>query len=318
MSINYKKSGVNIDKGNELVRRIKKSLPSIGGFSGIFPFKHTKFNLVGSCDGVGTKLKLAFLLNKHDTIGIDLVAMNVNDLICCGAKPLFFLDYFACGQLNVDTAEHVIKGILKGCEQAGCTLLGGETAEMPGFYAKGEYDLAGFAVGSVERGRRITGKKIKPGDVLIGLPSSGPHSNGYSLIRKVLSESELRKYSKELLAPTRIYVKDILRLFGVFNISLFSGISHITGGGFYDNIERLLPKNTNAMIDKSTWEVPEIFKLIKSKGKISKKEMYRTFNMGIGMVLICDRKRAYNINQMLKGSRMIGAIVRGKGKVKVV
>ncbi len=188
MTVTYKKSGVNIDAGNELVKRIKKRLPKIGGFGGLFPIDGTKYNLVSSTDGVGTKLKIAFLVNKHDTVGQDLVAMNVNDIICCGAKPLFFLDYFACGKLNVKLTENVIKGIADGCKIAGCQLIGGETAEMPGFYQGEDYDLAGFSVGIVEKGKEITGKNIKDGDILIGLASSGPHSNGYSLIRKVFTE----------------------------------------------------------------------------------------------------------------------------------
>src|SRR3989339_2137276 len=194
MAITYKQAGVNIDAGNELVKRIKKMAPGIGGFSGLFPLAGTKYSLASSTDGVGTKLKLAFLLNKHDTVGIDLVAMNVNDLICCGAKPLFFLDYFACGKLDVKQAKNVICGIKKGCDIAGCSLIGGETAEMPGFYPPGEYDLAGFSVGSLDKGKEITGRSIKPGDVVIGIPSSGPHSNGYSLIRKVFTDKELKKY----------------------------------------------------------------------------------------------------------------------------
>src|SRR3989339_735017 len=224
--ITYKKPGVAIDAGNELVRRIKKKLPKIGGFGGLFPLPDTKYNLVSSTDGVGTKLKLAFLLNKHDTVGIDLVAMNVNDIICCGAKPLFFLDYFACGKLDVGLAEKVISGIKKGCDISGCALIGGETAEMPGFYPPGEYDLAGFSVGSLEKGKEITGRSIKPGDVVIGIPSSGPHSNGYSLIRKVFTDKELKKYGAQLLAPTRIYVKEILALLKTKSAKNVTGIAH--------------------------------------------------------------------------------------------
>ncbi|MCX5781509.1 MAG: phosphoribosylformylglycinamidine cyclo-ligase [Elusimicrobia bacterium] len=326
----YKKSGVNIDAGNELVRRIKKKLPKIGGFGGLFPLKGTKYNLVASTDGVGTKLKLAFLLNKHDTVGIDLVAMNVNDLICCGAKPLFFLDYFACGKLDVNLTQKVINGINRGCEISGCALIGGETAEMPGFYKNNEYDLAGFAVGVIEKGKEITGKKIKYGDVIIGLPSSGPHSNGYSLIRKVFNEKELKKYSKELLAPTRIYVKEILSLLRTEparqrlsggNSELrtaIHGIAHITGGSFYDKIERILPNNCKAIINKSFWEVPKIFKLIKEKGKVPEKDIYRTLNMGIGMILIVKYDQAYKIKNYLKGSRIIGYIQKGHRGVTII
>lgn len=321
MAITYEEAGVNIDAGNELVKRIKKMAPAIGGFSGLFPLAGTKFHLVSSTDGVGTKLKLAFLLNKHDTVGIDLVAMNVNDLICCGAKPLFFLDYFACGKLDVGLAESVIKGIMAGCKQASSSLLGGETAEMPGFYKPGEYDLAGFAVGVVEKGKEITGKKIKQGDVLIGLPSSGPHSNGYSLIRKVFSESELKKYGKELLEPTRIYVKEITALLSSVrkkDINSISAIAHITGGGFYDNIERLLPEKCHVIIKKSSWKVPEIFNIIQKKGDVSEKEMYRTLNMGIGMVLIVRPEYAEKVKKALKGSVILGVIEKGTRGVEII
>src|SRR3989339_1346254 len=253
--ITYKKPGVAIDAGNELVRRIKKKLPKIGGFGGLFPLEGTNINLVSSTDGVGTKLKLAFLLNKHDTVGIDLVAMNVNDIICCGAKPLFFLDYFACGKLDVGLAEKVISGIKKGCDISGCALVGGETAEMPGFYPPGEYDLAGFSVGVLEKGKEITGKQIRPGDVLVGIPSSGPHSNGNSLIRKVFSKAELKKYGAQLLAPTRIYVKEVLKLLNAFRTPVVHGIAHITGGSFYDKIERILPANIRVVINKNSWKV---------------------------------------------------------------
>ncbi|HBU70113.1 MAG TPA: phosphoribosylformylglycinamidine cyclo-ligase [Elusimicrobia bacterium] len=316
--ITYKKSGVDIDAGNELVRRIKKKLPKIGGFGGLFPLPDTKYNLVSSTDGVGTKLKLAFMLDKHDTVGIDLVAMSVNDIICCGAKPLFFLDYFACGKLDVDTAQSVISGIVKGCEISGCALVGGETAEMPGFYPPGEYDVAGFAVGALEKGREITGRKIKPGDVVIGLPSSGPHSNGYSLIRKVFSKPELKKYSKELLAPTRIYVKEVLKLLNAFRTPVVHGIAHITGGSFYDKIERILPANIRVVINKNSWKVPEIFKFIQKKGKVADKEIYRVLNMGIGMVLIVEKSSALKVLKLVKGSMVIGKVVSGVRGVEIV
>lgn len=321
MAITYKQSGVNIDAGNELVRRIKKKLPVIGGFGGLFPLAGTKYSLVSSTDGVGTKLKLAFMLNKHNTVGIDLVGMNVNDLICCGAKPIFFLDYFACGKLDVNSAEQVISGIIKGCELADCKLIGGETAEMPGFYPPGEYDLAGFSVGTLKKGREISGRNIKPGDVVIGLPSSGPHSNGYSLIRKVLSKADIRKYSKELLAPTRIYVKEIMGLLSSIKgkpSEIVHGIAHITGGSFYDKIERVLPDNCRVVIDKNAWEVPEIFKLVQKKGKIADKEIYRVLNMGIGMVLIVKQSAAPKVLKSLKGSKEIGFVVKHKKGVDVV
>ncbi|OGS18659.1 MAG: phosphoribosylformylglycinamidine cyclo-ligase [Elusimicrobia bacterium RIFOXYA2_FULL_50_26] len=320
MAITYKQAGVNIDAGNELVKRIKKMAPGIGGFSGLFPLAGTKYSLASSTDGVGTKLKIAFLLNKHDTIGIDLVAMNVNDLVCCGARPLFFLDYFATGKLQVGVAEKVIKGIVNGCKQADSILLGGETAEMPGFYASGEYDLAGFAVGVVEKGSEISGRAIRHGDVLIGIPSTGPHSNGYSLIRKVFSEKELKKYGRALLAPTKIYVKEILSLFNKLGNRKkdISAIAHITGGGFYDNIERLLPADCRVVVKKDSWKVPEIFGIIGRKGNVPEKEMYRTLNMGIGMILIVRPAIAARVASLLKGARVIGAVQKGKKGVDVV
>jgi phosphoribosylformylglycinamidine cyclo-ligase len=320
MSITYKSAGVNIDVANDLVKRLKKKLPKIGGFGGLFPIEATKYNLVSSTDGVGTKLKLAFLVNKHDTVGIDLVAMNVNDLICVGAKPLFFLDYFACGKLNVDQAEQIIKGIARGCKLSGSCLIGGETAEMPGFYKDGEYDLAGFSVGIIEKGKEITGKKIKLGDVVIGLSSSGPHSNGYSLIRKVFSDDELKKYSKQLLAPTKIYVKEVLAALAKFNSKSQSivGIAHITGGSFYDKIERILPENTRVVIEKNSWKVPEIFKLVWKKGNVPKEDIYRTLNMGIGMVLVVRRDVALQVKKFFKGAKVIGYIKKGKKGVEII
>jgi phosphoribosylformylglycinamidine cyclo-ligase len=318
MAITYAKSGVNIDAGNELVRRLKKKLPKIGGFGGAFPLEGTKYNLVSSTDGVGTKLKLAFLLGKHDTVGIDLVAMNVNDIICCGAKPLFFLDYFACGKLDVKLAEKVISGIKKGCDISGCSLIGGETAEMPGFYPAGEYDLAGFAVGSLEKGKEITGRDIRPGDVVLGLPSSGPHSNGYSLIRKVFSNKELKKHGKALLAPTRIYVKEILALLKAMGKGQVTGIAHITGGSFYDKIGRIVPEGCRVVIEKDSWKVPEVFRLVKEKGNVPDKEIYRTLNMGIGMAVIVRPAAAKKARALLKGSIVIGSVAKGERGVEVV
>jgi phosphoribosylformylglycinamidine cyclo-ligase len=316
----YKKVGVNIDAGNELVKRLKKKFPKIGGFGGLFPISGTKYSLVSSTDGVGTKLKLAFLLNKHDTIGIDLVAMNVNDLICVGAKPLFFLDYFACGKLNVSQAEQVIKGIAKGCELSGSQLVGGETAEMPGFYKDGEYDLAGFSVGIIEKDKEIDGKHISPNDVIIGLPSSGPHSNGYSLIRKVFSNSELKKYSKQLLVPTKIYVKEVLAALAKFNSrkQKIVGIAHITGGSFYDKIERILPQKTRVIIEKKSWKVPEIFKLVQEKGNVPEEDIYRTLNMGIGMVLIVRSEIALQVKKFFKGAKVIGYIKEDERGVELI
>ncbi|MDR3050031.1 MAG: phosphoribosylformylglycinamidine cyclo-ligase [Elusimicrobiota bacterium] len=318
--ITYKKSGVNIDAGNELVKRIKKDLPKIGGFGGSFGLAGTKYNLVSSTDGVGTKLKIAFLVNKHNTVGIDLVAMNVNDLICVGAKPLFFLDYFACGKLNVKQAQEVIKGIAKGCEISGSQLIGGETAEMPDFYKNGEYDLAGFSVGIIEKGKEIKGNNIKAGDVLIGLPSSGPHSNGYSLIRKVLGDSGLKKYSKQLLEPTKIYVKEILAAIKKFNSKKqnIAGIAHITGGSFYDKIGRILPQNARVVIEKSAWEVPEIFKIIQKKGNVPENDIYRTLNMGIGMVLIVRPDAALQVKRFFKDAKAVGYVKKGAKGVEII
>jgi phosphoribosylformylglycinamidine cyclo-ligase len=323
--VTYKQAGVDIDKGNLFVKRIKKIAPVIGGFSGLYPLDK-KHYLSASSDGVGTKLKLAFLLNKHNTVGVDLVAMNVNDVICCGAKPLFFLDYFACSKLDLKVAEQIIKGINEGCCQADCILLGGETAEMPGFYHEGEYDLAGFTVGLVEKNKVIDGRKIKPGDLIIGLPSSGLHSNGFSLVRKIFSKKELIKYGEELLTPTKIYVKEILSAIRR-QPSAISGIVNITGGGFYDNIPRILPKNCQAVIDKKSWQVPEIFRIIQDKGKIPEKEMFRIFNMGVGMVIIVDKFTlnrfgsgliSSRVHKLLKNSVIIGKIVSGKQEVKLI
>ncbi|MDR1417654.1 MAG: phosphoribosylformylglycinamidine cyclo-ligase [Endomicrobium sp.] len=320
MSITYKSAGVNVEVGNELIKKLKKKLPKIGGFGGLFPINGTKYNLVSSADGVGTKLKLAFLLNKHDTVGIDLVAMNVNDLICVGAKPLFFLDYFACGKLDIAQAEQVIKGIINGCKLACSCLIGGETAEMPDFYKDGEYDLAGFSVGIVEKNKEINGKKIRPKDVIIGLPSSGPHSNGYSLIRKVLSDQQLKKYSKQLLAPTKIYVREILAAISKFNSRKQNiiGIAHITGGSFYDKISRILPENVNAIIEKRSWKVPEIFRLIQKQGNVPEKDIYRTLNMGIGMVLIVRPQEALNVRKFFKGAKVIGYTKKGDKGVEII
>jgi phosphoribosylformylglycinamidine cyclo-ligase len=317
----YKKSGVNIDVGNEFVKRLKKKFPEIGGFGGLFPIAGTKYNLVGSTDGVGTKLKLAFLLNEHGTIGIDLVAMNVNDLICVGAKPLFFLDYFACGKLDLIQAEQVIEGIAEGCQLSGLQLIGGETAEMPGFYKDCEYDLAGFAVGIVEKNKEINGSKIESGDILLGLPSSGPHANGYSLIRKVFSDASLKKYSRDLLAPTKIYVKEILATIEKFNSgtqSVIVGIANITGGSFYDKIGRILPQNTKVVIKKKSWEIPEIFKIIQREGDVPEEDIYKTFNMGIGMVLIVRHDFVLQVKDFLKDAKKIGCVEYGEKGVEFI
>jgi phosphoribosylformylglycinamidine cyclo-ligase len=314
--ITYKKSGVDVDKANSLVDWIKKLNPTIGGFSGLFPIGNNKL-ISASCDGVGTKLKIAQIIKKHDTVGIDLVAMNVNDVLCCGAKPLFFLDYFACGKLDLNIAKQVIRGIKEGCDQAQCVLLGGETAEMPGFYKGDDYDLAGFTVGSVDKKDVIDGSKIKEGDLVIGIPSSGLHSNGFSLVRKVFSEKELKKYGKVLITPTKIYVREVLNVLKKYQSSVL-GMCHITGGGFYDNIVRVLPDNCKVVINKNTWDVPEIFKIIQKKGKISDYEIYRTLNMGIGMIMVVKSSKSTGIRKLLKNSTIIGEIVKGQKSVEVL
>ncbi|MBI5894291.1 MAG: phosphoribosylformylglycinamidine cyclo-ligase [Deltaproteobacteria bacterium] len=318
--ITYKSAGVDIREGEKLVSLIKplagatirkEVLAGIGGFGALFSIDTKKYLnpiLVSSTDGVGTKLKLAFMMDKHDTVGIDLVAMGVNDIIVNGAEPLFFLDYFATGRLNAKKAAMVIKGIALGCRDAECSLVGGETAEMPGFYADGEYDLAGFVVGIVERNNIIDGTTIKSGDRIIGLASSGLHSNGFSLARKVLFEklklkckSRVNGFKKpigeELLTPTKIYVKTIKALLKNFRIR---GIAHITGGGLLENIPRILPKNFKAVIKKENWTMPFIFKFIQDAGRISFQEMFRTFNCGIGMVIIVSRNDEEKIMQKLK------------------
>jgi phosphoribosylformylglycinamidine cyclo-ligase len=331
--VTYKQAGVDIDKANLFVEYIKGAaskafgadssdkLQKIGFFSGFYLMKGIKKYrnpvIVSSCDGVGTKLKLAFLLNKHNTVGKDLVAMNVNDIITCGARPLFFLDYFACGKLDLRVAKQVIEGIIAGCKESNCILLGGETAEMPGFYNPGEYDLAGFAVGVIEKEEIITGENIVPGDIIIGLPSSGVHSNGFSLIRKIFSVEELKKYGQELLKPTAIYVNTVLKLLSKFR-GYIKGIANITGGGFYDNILRILPTNCIAVIYSYLWKPQKIFSIIQQKGNISAKEMFRTFNCGIGMVLVVDR--CLSVEKMRKvapGAIKIGEVEPGGHEVVV-
>ncbi|XP_040993186.1 phosphoribosylformylglycinamidine cyclo-ligase, chloroplastic-like [Juglans microcarpa x Juglans regia] len=320
-SLTYKDAGVDIDAGSELVHRIAKMAPGIGGFGGLFPLGDSY--LVAGTDGVGTKLKLAFETGIHETIGIDLVAMSVNDIVTSGAKPLFFLDYFATSHLDVDLAEKVIKGIVDGCQQSDCILLGGETAEMPDFYADGEYDLSGFAVGIVKRDAVINGRDIVAGDVLIGLPSSGVHSNGFSLVRRVLSRSGLSLKDKlpgedvtlgeALMAPTVIYVKQVLDLISKGGIK---GIAHITGGGFTDNIPRVFPKGLGAVIHSNSWDVPTLFKWIQEVGKIDDAEMRRTFNMGIGMVLVVSKEASHRILKDGDGAYKayhIGEVVSGGG-----
>ncbi|KAL6567266.1 Phosphoribosylformylglycinamidine cyclo-ligase, chloroplastic [Orobanche gracilis] len=320
-SLTYKDAGVDIDAGSELVRRIAKMAPGIGGFGGLFPLGDNY--LVAGTDGVGTKLKLAFATGIHETIGIDLVAMSVNDIVTSGAKPLFFLDYFATSRLDVDLAEKVIEGIVDGCRQSDCALLGGETAEMPDFYADGEYDLSGFAIGIVKKDSVIDGKNIEVGDVLIGLPSSGVHSNGFSLVRRVLERSGLSlkenlpgssaTLGQALMAPTVIYVKKVLDFIAKGGVK---GIAHITGGGFTDNIPRVFPKGLGALIYKDSWVVPSVFKLIQEAGRIEDAEMRRTFNMGIGMVLVMEEEAALRIlgdDHAPNSVYRIGEVISGDG-----
>jgi len=335
--LSYEKSGVNIKKASLFKKQIKplvrksfrkEVLKDIGGFGSFFRFPKEKYQdpvLVSSSDGVGTKLKIAILVNKHDTVGIDAVAMNVNDILCVGAEPLFFLDYIACGRLKPGVLFDVVKGINNGCIQAGCSLIGGETAEMPGMYSEGDYDVAGFCVGAVERKNIIDTSKIKTGDVVIGLESNGLHSNGFSLVRKVLSKDELIKMSQELLKPTRIYVQPVLNLLHAARCTLHArvkGIAHITGGAFYDKIARILPDNVNVRIYKKSWVMPEIFRLIQKKGNIVDKEMYHTFNMGIGMVLIVEPRMAKEIISRLSRfnlkSWVIGEAIKGRKQVEIV
>ena len=336
--LSYKDAGVDIHAGNELVERIKgdvkrtnrsEVMGGLGGFGALcaLPTKYKEPILVSGTDGVGTKLRLAIDLNKHDTIGQDLVAMCVNDLIVQGAEPLFFLDYYATGKLDVDVAASVIKGIADGCEMSGCALVGGETAEMPGMYHEGDYDLAGFCVGVVEKSEIIDGTAVKTGDTLIALGSSGAHSNGYSLIRKVLEVSganpadllEGKPLSEHLLAPTKIYVKSILQLIKQTEVH---AIAHLTGGGFWENIPRVLPDNTKAVIDESSWQWPEIFNWLQEKGNISRYEMYRTFNCGVGMVIALPEKEVETALALLEqaGEKawVIGKIAPlGEGEAQV-
>lgn len=315
-SLSYKDAGVDIDAGNALVDRIKGAVKrtrrpevmgGIGGFGALceLPTKYKQPVLVSGTDGVGTKLRLALDMNKHDTIGIDLVAMCVNDLIVQGAEPLFFLDYYATGKLDVDTAADVVSGIAEGCVQAGCALIGGETAEMPGMYEGEDYDVAGFCVGVVEKEDVIDGTKVAAGDALIAVGSSGPHSNGYSLIRKILEVSgadkseELagRTIGEHLLEPTKIYIKSALKMIEKHDIH---AISHITGGGFWENIPRVLPEGTKAVIDGNSWEWPVIFKWLQEKGNVDTHEMYRTFNCGVGLIVALPKDQTDAAVALLK------------------
>ncbi|WP_066071501.1 phosphoribosylformylglycinamidine cyclo-ligase [Neobacillus soli] len=317
MSNAYKQAGVNIEAGYEAVERMQKHvqktartgvLGSLGGFGGMFDLSALNLKepvLVSGTDGVGTKLMIAFWMDKHDTIGIDAVAMCVNDIVVQGAEPLFFLDYIACGKAEPSKIEAIVKGIADGCEQAGCALIGGETAEMPGLYSENEYDLAGFTVGACEKSKVITGETIKAGDVLIGLASSGIHSNGYSLVRKVFNNWPLLDFvdelgctlGEELLKPTKIYVKPILSALKKFDLK---GLAHITGGGFIENIPRMLPNGLGAELRERSWEIPAIFNLISSVGQIEYQEMYNIFNMGIGMVIAVDQENKADLLEHFK------------------
>lgn len=317
-SISYRDAGVDIEAGDALVEQIKpfakrtmrpEVLGGIGGFGSLFavPQKYKEPILVSGTDGVGTKLKLAFELNKHDTVGIDLVAMSVNDILVQGAEPLFFLDYFACGKLEVGVAAQVIKGIAQGCEQSGCALVGGETAEMPGMYPAGEYDLAGFAVGCADKSKLIDGTTIAAGDVVLGLASSGAHSNGYSLIRKLIEKSGIdfesdfhgRKFKDVVMEPTRIYVKSLLKLIEALPVK---GMAHITGGGITENIPRVLPAGLTAEIKASSWTLPPLFQWLQAQGNIVPSELYKTFNCGIGMAVIVAKEHAAQAKQLLEAS----------------
>jgi phosphoribosylformylglycinamidine cyclo-ligase len=303
-TMDYKQAGVNIDAGNEAVRRLRAFIPNIGSFSGLFPLDITGYQapyLVAATDGVGTKLKIACALNQHDTVGIDLVAMSVNDLLCCGAKPLFFLDYIGCQKVIPDQIAALVQGVATGCEQAGCTLIGGETAELHDMYAPGEYDLAGFAVGLVDKQKIINGHRIQSGDQLIGLPATGIHSNGLTLARKVLPQTDY----PALLVPTKIYVKEVHTL--LENGVQIKGIAHITGGGLIENVPRILPAGCQMKLYYGSWPIPEIFKKIQQQGQITNSEMYRVFNMGIGLVLVVSRKELPKIADPLVIGEIINA-----------
>jgi len=334
----YKDAGVDIEKADKFVEYIKQKVKEVQGKEIVTPFggfaagylldisKYKNPVLMSTTDGVGTKLKIAQIMNKHDTVGIDLVAMNVNDLITTLAKPLFFLDYIATGKLDLEVQKQIIDGIVEGCKQAECYLVGGETAEMPGFYQPGEYDLAGFCVGVVDRDEMLTGEDISEGDLLIGLPSSGVHSNGYSLVRKIISDRGYKydQYIEELggvlgevlLTPTRIYVKDIFHL--KENGVKLKGIAHITGGGIPGNLVRILPEGLTAVVEKEKLPKLPIFEWIQREGNVPEEEMFKTFNMGVGMILVADEGSAEKILSLNGEARIIGHIERGKREVRIV
>ncbi|MDF2520906.1 MAG: phosphoribosylformylglycinamidine cyclo-ligase [Clostridia bacterium] len=339
--VTYKSAGVDVEAGYEAVKLMKEHtkrtmipgvIGGIGSFGGFFEIDTEKYKkpvLVSGTDGVGTKLQIAFMAGRHDTIGIDCVAMCVNDIACHGAEPLYFLDYIGTGVLEPKAAADIVKGVCDGCVEAGCALIGGETAEMPGFYKRGEYDLAGFAAGVVDKDKIINGAKVSEGDVIIGLASSGVHSNGYSLVRKLffeLNDYTINSYfdelgctlGEELLKPTRIYVKTILKLIETFDIK---GIAHITGGGFIENIPRTIPAGLKARVNIGSYPIPAIFNLMQRLGNIKQKEMFNTFNMGIGLVLIVSKENAHEVMSALEamGERayMIGAIAKGEGGIEL-
>lgn len=338
-SLSYKDAGVDIDAGNALVERIKsvvketkrpEVMGGLGGFGALcaIPQKYKEPILVSGTDGVGTKLRLAMDLNHHDSIGIDLVAMCVNDLIVQGAEPLFFLDYYATGKLDVDVAATVVTGIAEGCKQSGCALVGGETAEMPGMYNGNDYDIAGFCVGVVEKSAIIDGSKVQDGDAIIALASSGPHSNGYSLVRKIVEVSGVdpqteqlggKSLAEHLLAPTKIYVKSVLNLIEHVDIH---AIAHITGGGFWENIPRVLPDNTQAIINKESWQWPMVFDWLQQAGNVTTHEMYRTFNCGVGLIIVLPKQRVNDALELLNSSGetawLLGEIKKSDSPERVV
>lgn len=334
MSNMYKKAGVDVEKGYEAVERMKKHvakttrsevLGGIGAFAGLFDLSSMSYKepvLVSGTDGVGTKLMLAFQMDKHDTIGIDVVAMCVNDIVAQGAKPLFFLDYIGCGKNDPEVIEQIVKGVSEGCIASGAALIGGETAEMPGMYAEDEYDLAGFTVGIAEKSKLITGETIAEGDAIIGIASSGIHSNGYSLVRQVVKDMDLDKQyeglslplGEVLLEPTKIYAKSVTAVLEKVEIK---GISHITGGGFYENFPRVMPKGLGAKFDEATWDVPEIFGFLQKHGEMSKEDMYGVFNMGIGMALVVGKEEAEEAVTVLEdlgeSAAVIGTVISDEG-----
>ncbi|MGP4072776.1 phosphoribosylformylglycinamidine cyclo-ligase [Piscibacillus sp. B03] len=332
MSEAYKQAGVDIEAGYEAVNRMKNHVKrtnragvmgALGNFGGMFDLSQLNYDepvLISGTDGVGTKLKLAYDMNRHDTIGIDAVAMCVNDIVVQGAEPLYFLDYIGLGKANPETIEQIVKGIADGCEEAGCALIGGETAEMPGIYAEDEYDVAGFAVGACEKREIISADNVKSGDVLVGLPSSGIHSNGFSLVRKIIADAKLdlnqiyepfnQPLGEVLLTPTKIYVRDVLK---TKQLGYLKAAAHITGGGFYENIPRMLPEGLGAKVDISSFPIPDVFTFLQEHGNLTQHDLYQVFNMGIGMVLAVSKKHVMNVLHELDEAYVIGHIRDGEG-----